>query len=87
MRTTARWSLNVGLLVSLATATMGAQDAPTSYLFIPKKMYRMPTHFGPSTGPRQGENGKTFANKGFPKSKRIEIRFLGVDPIPWTLHP
>jgi hypothetical protein len=39
-------------------------------------MYRMPTHFGPSSGPRQGENGKTFANKGFPKSKRIEIRFL-----------
>ena len=39
-------------------------------------MYRMPTHFGPSTGPRQGEDGKKFASNGVPKSKRIEVRFL-----------
>ncbi len=55
---------------------MAQETPPTHYIFIPKKMYRMPTHFGPSTGPRQGENGKKFANNGVPKSKRLEVRFL-----------
>ena len=70
-----RSSLLVGLLISLVASVIRAQDPPT-YTFVPKKIYRMPTHFGPATGPRQGENGQKFANKDFPKSKRIEIRFL-----------
>ncbi len=77
MKAAGRFSLIVGMLGSLTASTILAQAAPaTNYIFVPRKMYRMPTHFGPSTGPRQGENGKTFANKGVPKSKRIEVRFL-----------
>ena len=30
------------------------------YVFQPKKLYRMPTHFGPSLGPRQGPDGRRF---------------------------
>jgi len=29
-----------------------------SYIFRPESYYRMPTHFGPSLGPRQGLNGR-----------------------------
>jgi len=76
MRTAGRLSLVVGLLASLGASATRAQAPATNYIFIPKKMYRMPTHFGPSTGPRQGENGMKFASKGVPKSKRIEVRFL-----------
>jgi hypothetical protein len=36
------------------------------YTFQPDKMYRMPTHFGPRTGPRQGPDGSTFANVDTP---------------------
>lgn len=32
-----------------------------SYLFKPNHYYRMPTHFGPSLGPRQGLNSRRFA--------------------------
>jgi hypothetical protein len=66
----------VGALAALIAATAIGQTPATNYIFVPNKMYRMPTHFGPSSGPRQGENGAKFANKGFPKSKRIEVRFL-----------
>ena len=31
-----------------------------SYSFEPNKRYRMPTHFGPSLGPRQGVDGRRF---------------------------
>jgi hypothetical protein len=31
-----------------------------SYSFIPGRMYRMPVHFGPSIGPRQGPDGRQF---------------------------
>ncbi|MHA6732211.1 acetoacetate decarboxylase family protein [Devosia sp. A369] len=31
-----------------------------SYTFIPDRMYRMPVHFGPSLGPRQGPDGGRF---------------------------
>lgn len=79
MRSAGRLSLigmGVGLL-SLWVSSSSAQQIPaTNYLFVPKKIYRMPTHFGPATGPRQGEDGKKFANKGVPKTKRIEVRFL-----------
>ena len=32
------------------------------YEFKPDHFYRMPTHFGPSLGPRQGLDGRRFAN-------------------------
>jgi len=32
-----------------------------SYAFHPDKYYRMPTHFGPSLGPRQGLDGRRYA--------------------------
>ena len=47
-----------------------------NYKFLPGKMYRMPTHFGPSSGPRQGENGRKFACKDGPKSTSISVSFL-----------
>lgn len=31
-----------------------------SYQFRPKRFYRMPTHFGPSMGPRQGVDGRCY---------------------------
>ena len=46
------------------------------YVFHPGKMYRMPTHFGPSTGPRQGEDGRKFACKDAPKTTTRAVRFL-----------
>ena len=33
-----------------------------SYEFRPDRFYRMPTHFGPALGPRQGPDGRRFAN-------------------------
>tara|TARA_B100001115_G_scaffold106206_1_gene78326 strand:- start:7187 stop:7999 length:813 start_codon:yes stop_codon:yes gene_type:complete len=36
----------------------------------------MPTHFGPSLGPRQGPNGRKFECKDNPKSKSISVSFL-----------
>ena len=47
-----------------------------SYTFQPGKMYRMPTHFGPATGPRQGPDGRKFANIDTPKNTNISISFL-----------
>jgi len=47
-----------------------------SYKFQPGKMYRMPTHFGPSLGPRQGEGGRKFANLDSPKVTGRSVSFL-----------
>jgi len=47
-----------------------------SYTFKPDQMYRMPTHFGPSTGPRRGPEGRTFLCKDNPKSTAIQVSFL-----------
>lgn len=33
-----------------------------SYHFRPDRFYRMPTHFGPSLGPRQGVDGRRYKN-------------------------
>ena len=53
-----------------------------SYTFKPDQMYRMPTHFGPSTGPRRGPEGRTFLCKDNPKSTAIQVSFLFLsDPI------
>ena len=47
-----------------------------SYTFDPGKMYRMPTHFGPSLGPRQGKDGQRFACKNTPKKTTVSVSFL-----------
>ena len=46
------------------------------YKFNPKAMYRMPTHFGPRTGPRYGPDGRKFECKDNPKSTSITVSFL-----------
>ena len=46
------------------------------YIFQKGMMYRMPTHFGPAYGPRQGEGGKKFANLDSPKSTSMSVSFL-----------
>jgi hypothetical protein len=47
-----------------------------SYSFVPHQMYRMPTHFGPATGPRQGPDGRRFECKDNPKTTGISVSFL-----------
>ncbi|MBM3262636.1 MAG: acetoacetate decarboxylase family protein [candidate division Zixibacteria bacterium] len=47
-----------------------------SYRFQPGKMYRMPTHFGPATGPRQGPAGRRFPCKDNPKAIVRSVSFL-----------
>jgi hypothetical protein len=46
------------------------------YQFQPDRMYRMPTHFGPRTGPRQGPDGRKFENADTPKATSIAVSFL-----------
>ena len=46
------------------------------YQFQPGRMYRMPTHFGPSLGPRQGEAGRKFVNLSSPKITANSVSFL-----------
>ena len=46
-----------------------------SYSFLANGRYRMPTHFGPSLGPRQGINGKTYANLETPIGTYIQASF------------
>ena len=46
------------------------------YKFQPDRLYRMPTHFGPSLGPRQGEDGRRFANLDSPKVTQMSVSFL-----------
>jgi hypothetical protein len=47
-----------------------------SYQFIPDTIYRMPTHFGPLMGPRQGPDGRTFDCVNNPKTTTLSISFL-----------
>ena len=46
------------------------------YQFDPDKMYRMPTHFGPRTGPRRGPDGQRFENRDTPRSTSFSVSFL-----------
>lgn len=46
------------------------------YQFQPNRMYRMPTHFGPRTGPRQGSDGRAFDCIDNPKSTSVSVSFL-----------
>ena len=52
------------------------EDHPMSYAFRPNAMYRMPTHFGPSLGPRQGVDGRRFACRKNPKTTTVSVSFL-----------
>ena len=45
------------------------------YQFEKGQMYRMPTHFGPRTGPRRGPNGEKFENKDTPKTTTVAVSF------------
>ena len=36
----------------------------------------MPTHFGPSLGPRQGPNGRVFECRDNPKTTSLSVSFL-----------
>ncbi|HCI85778.1 MAG TPA: hypothetical protein DHV68_02920 [Dehalococcoidia bacterium] len=47
-----------------------------SYTFKPDEMYRMPTHFGPATGPRRGPEGRKFECIDNPKSVSLSVAFL-----------
>lgn len=42
------------------------------YRFDPKRVYRMPTHFGPSLGPRQGIEGKRYDLVDGPRQRIFE---------------
>ncbi|MCY3781857.1 MAG: acetoacetate decarboxylase family protein [Chloroflexi bacterium] len=46
------------------------------YKFDKGAMYRMPTHFGPRTGPRRGPDGKRFENRDTPRSSTFSLSFL-----------
>lgn len=46
-----------------------------SYQFKSDNIYRMPTHFGPSLGPRQGPNGRNFDNVQTPKTTTLTLSF------------
>jgi hypothetical protein len=43
---------------------------------IPGRMYRMPAVFGPSLGPRQGEEGRKFTSPGSHKTITRSVSFL-----------
>ena len=46
-----------------------------SYQFQADRLYRMPTHFGPSLGPRQGPDGRRFACKEGPRDFTVQATF------------
>ena len=46
------------------------------YEFDQGKMYRMPTHFGPSLGPRQGPKGRVYENVDSPARLSLSVSFL-----------
>jgi hypothetical protein len=64
------------LWLVLLTVPAFAQ-APDNYIFIPGEWYRMPTHFGPATGPRKGPDRKAFDWTNGPKSTVLTVSFLG----------
>jgi hypothetical protein len=45
-------------------------------MFQKGKMYRMPSHFGPSLGPRQGEDGRRYACSDGPTTRAYYVNFL-----------
>jgi len=61
-------------LLLLSASTAAAQSE--NYVFIPGEWYRMPTHFGPATGPRKGPDRKAFDWTDAPKSTVLSVSFL-----------
>jgi hypothetical protein len=57
-------------------AAPAAAQAPENYVFIPGEWYRMPTHFGPATGPRKGPDRKAFDWTNGPKNTALSVSFL-----------
>ena len=47
-----------------------------SYTFAPERIYRMPTHFGPAMGPRQGPGARRYDCKDGPKGREFAVSFL-----------
>jgi Acetoacetate decarboxylase (ADC) len=45
------------------------------YEFEPGKRYRMPTHFGPSLGPRQGPGERRYQNRVSPRTTALSVSF------------
>ena len=72
------WLLTMGIILVSGPQTVQPEeeDSNKGYRFDPDEMYRMPTHFGPSTGPRRGPNGEKFSNIGAPKTTSISVSFL-----------
>ena len=60
----------------VGVSPVAAQDDTPGYDLIPGEMYRMPTHFGPATGPRRGPHGIKFENEDAPTSTSYSVRFL-----------
>ncbi|MBN1315574.1 MAG: acetoacetate decarboxylase family protein [Anaerolineales bacterium] len=46
------------------------------YQFLPNRMYRMPTHFGPSSGPREAPDGSRYENINTPRVTTIRVNYL-----------
>jgi hypothetical protein len=46
-----------------------------SYRFDPGRIYRMPTHFGPALGPRQGPGGRRYECRTGPRQLIVEAAF------------
>ena len=58
------------------------------YSFQPDHLYRMPTHFGPSLGPRQKPDGTRWDGQSSPRATRIWASFLsGADELSALLPP
>ena len=47
-----------------------------AFRFVPGRMYRMPAVFGPSLGPRQGEDGRKFTSPGSHRTITRSVSFL-----------
>ena len=63
-------------LMMLSVAMPALAQAPDNYVFIPGEWYRMPTHFGPATGPRKGPDRKAFDWSNAPKNTALSVSFL-----------
>jgi hypothetical protein len=57
------------------------------YEFEPGKGYRMPTHFGPSLGPRQGPEGRRFENRESPRTVAVSVSFASDPAVLASLLP
>jgi hypothetical protein len=65
-----------GLIFGASATTPALAQTPENYVFIPGEWYRMPTHFGPATGPRKGPDRKAFDWTNAPKSTAYAVSFL-----------